>query len=135
MKNSQNSDNPTCSPEYAGKRARLMFGCYRRTEAADPDTYCAAVTMVLSRYSAEVVTAVTDPYSGLPSLKKENGYSGLPDVADVKEACEEEAARAQRMAKYREMGKTEFKRLPRPPAQPGDWANVLVLKTTPQYAK
>jgi hypothetical protein len=49
-----------------------MFGCYRRDEAADPDTYVAAITMVLSRYSAEVVEAATDPFSGLPSRKKKN---------------------------------------------------------------
>jgi hypothetical protein len=134
MTNSPNSTNPTCSPEYAGKRARLMFGCYRRSDAADPDTYCAAVTMVLSRYSAEVVTAI--PYSGLPSRKTEGGWSGLPDVADVKEACEAEAAKQARMAKYRAMGKTEFKRLPAPRNNsPGAWANVLVIPTDHRYAR
>lgn len=112
-----------------------MFGCYRRTEAADPATYVSAIALVLTHYSAEVVTKITDPFVGLASRKNENGYSGLPDVADVKQACEEEAAHLARMAKYREMGRTEFKRLPQPPARPGDWANVLVARTAPQYAK
>lgn len=112
-----------------------MFGCYRRDEAADPATFVSAVALVLMHYSAAVVDAVTDPFAGLPSRKNERGYSGLPDVAEVKEACESEAARVVRMANYRAMGKTEFKRLPRPPAQPGDWANVLVISTDHRYAR
>lgn len=112
-----------------------MFGCYRRDEAADPDTFVAAVTMILSRYSAEVVEAVTDPFAGLPSRKSERGYSGLPDVADVKTACEAEAARAERIKKYAALPRTEFKRLPRPPAGPGAYATILVLPNTPQYPR
>ncbi len=111
-----------------------MFGCYRRGEANDPDTYVAAITMVLTRYSAEVVEAVTDPFAGLPSRKKENGYTGMPDVADVKEACENEAARQLRFAKYHAMGRTEFKRLPSPPNnRPGSRANVFVPGTDPRF--
>lgn len=77
-----------------------MFGCYRRGDANDPDTYVAAVAMVLSKYPADIIKTVTDPYSGLPARKNENGYSGLPDVADVKEACEAEAVRAERIKRY-----------------------------------
>lgn len=80
-----------------------MFGCYRRDEAADPDTFVAAVTMVLAHYPAEVVDAVTDPYAGIPSRKNAKGYSGLPDVADVKEACEAEAARLARLKGYKKL--------------------------------
>lgn len=113
-----------------------MFGCYRRTEAADAGTYVAAVALVLAHYSAAVVDAVTDPFAGLPSQKKENGYSGLPDVADVKEACEDEAARQLRMSNYQAMGKTQFQRLQAPRNdQPGVWANVLVRSDHPSYPK
>jgi len=111
-----------------------MFGCYRRTDAADPGTYVGAVALILTRYSSEVVTAVTDPFGGLPSRKNENGYSGLPDVADVKEACENEAARLLRMAQYRAMPRTNYPRLP-PPREtaPGAFANVLVHTGHPKY--
>lgn len=78
-----------------------MFGCYRRGDANDPDTYVAAVAMVLARYSTEIIRSVTDPYSGLPGRKNESGWSGLPDVADVKEACEAAAARIERLERYR----------------------------------
>src|SRR5688572_11161104 len=99
----RSTDQPqpaSCSTEYAAERARLMFGCYRRGDANDPDTYVMAVTAVLMRYSPDVVRTVTDPYSGLPSRKSESGWSGLPDVADVKQACEAEAARQERINHY-----------------------------------
>lgn len=112
-----------------------MFGCYRKGDANDPDTYVAAVTMVLARYSAEIVTAVTDPYSGLPSRKSESGWTGMPDVADVKDACEAEAVRIERLAQYAKLPRADFKRLPRPPAAPGSLASIYVGPDTPQYAR
>lgn len=112
-----------------------MFGCYRKGDANDADTFVKAVSLVLSHYAAEVVRDVTDPFAGLPSRKKENGYSGMPDVADVKEACEDEAARQHRMAEYAKIGKTEFKRIAAPKVTtPGAWANVLIHAGHPQYA-
>ncbi len=108
-----------------------MFGCYRRDEAADPDTFVAAVTMILSRYPADVVEAITDPFAGLPSRKNERGYSGLPDVADVKEACEAEAARQVRMAAYAKI--TIQKRLPGPPRPPE--ATIFTPKGFPRWDK
>ena len=114
--------------EYATTRAKLMFGCYRRGDANDPDTYVAAVAMVLSRYSAEVVQAITDPFSGLPSRKSESGWTGLPDVADVKAACEAEAARRDRI-------KTLGTRRPMPQIEgpKRNRGNVLVRSNVPQY--
>jgi hypothetical protein len=111
-----------------------MFGCYRRDQAADADTYTAAITMVLAHYSAEVVKAVTDPYGGIPSRKTENGWSGLPDVADVKEACEAEAARLDRLAEYAKH-RTPLRRLRAPPAGPGAFATILVKPDSPQYER
>lgn len=110
-----------------------MFGCYRRGEANDPDTYVGAITMVLAHYSAAVVKAVTDPYAGLPSQKKDNGYTGLPDVADVKAACESEAARLERMKTYQQMPRTSFRRLSPPTRGPGAFATVLVKPDSPQF--
>ncbi len=109
-----------------------MFGCYRRSDAADAETYVAAVTMVLAHYPAEVVKAVTDPYSGLPSRKNEKGWSGLPDVADVKEACEEEAIRQERFARIAVV-RPVYQRLAAPPAAHGACANVYVPPDHPKY--
>lgn len=76
-------DAPTLKA-YAAKRALLLFGCYRKGDANDPDTYTAAVTAVLSRYPEDVIKAVTHPAKGLPIKSK-----FLPNVAEVFEACEE----------------------------------------------
>lgn len=121
--------------EYPAERARLLFGCYRRGDANDPDTYVAAVAMVLSRYSVEVIKAVTDPYSGLPSRKTDSGYGGMPDVADVREACDAEATRTARMERYRQLPAPDFDRprLAAPPRAPGDLATVFVPKANPRY--
>lgn len=132
--NGQHPLQSTCDLDYAAERADLMFGCYRRGDANNAETYVTAISAVLIHYSPDVVKAVTDPYSGLPSRKKENGYSGMPDVADVKEACEHEARRLVRMAEYAKRP-IVLKRLPRPAASPGDFANVLVGKDTPQYGR
>lgn len=68
---------------YAAERARLLFGCYRKGDANDPETYTAAVTALLSRYPRDVIRTVTHPATGLPTKSK-----FLPAVAEVYEACE-----------------------------------------------
>lgn len=92
--------------------------------------------MILSKYAVEVIKAVTDPYSGLPSKKKENGYSGMPDVADVREACDDEANRTARMDRYRQLPTTDFSRprLAAPQRVPGDLATIFVPASNPRYA-
>lgn len=70
-----------------------MFGQYRRGDANDPDTYVASVAAVLSGYPPETIKYVTDPRTGMASNPKRDPktgqtWTGLPDVADVKLACE-----------------------------------------------
>ena len=64
-----------------------MFGCFRKGDANDPDTYAAAIAAVLTRFPPEVVAHVTDPRSGLPSRS-----NFLPTVHEVRLACEERDA-------------------------------------------
>jgi hypothetical protein len=68
---------------YAAKRARLLFGCYRKGDANDPETYVAAITAVLSRFPEDVIKQVTHPAKGLPIRT-----DFLPTVAEVHRACE-----------------------------------------------
>lgn len=70
--------------EYAMQRARTMFGCYRKGDAHDPDTYVAAVAAVLAEYPDETIWTVTDPRVGLPSK-----VGWLPTVKEVRDACED----------------------------------------------
>jgi hypothetical protein len=82
------------------QRARLLASCYRKDEAHDPEVYAAAIAAVLADgYELAVIDYVTDPRSGLPSTQK-----FLPNVAEVREACE---ARA-----------TTLRRLQQPPFKP-----------------
>src|SRR5882724_5673204 len=83
-KQSNDSRPETAISLYAAERARLMFGCYRKGDANDPDVYVAALTIVLSGYPEHVIRAMTNPDSGLPSK-----HTFLPSVAEVKKACEE----------------------------------------------
>ena len=80
------TDQPPISAaraEYAAQRARLLFGCYRKGGANDPETYVLAVTAVLAEYSEEVMRRVTDPREGLPRRTK-----WMPNPAKVAEACD-----------------------------------------------
>jgi hypothetical protein len=77
---------------YAMQRARLLLGCYRTGEANDPETYVAAITATLARYSEAIITEVTHPATGLPSRS-----SWLPTIKEVFEACEILAQRVLRM--------------------------------------
>jgi hypothetical protein len=90
--------DPTILTRYAAERARLLFGCYRKGDANDPDVYVAAVTATLARYPEDVIRAVTHPASGLPIQK-----DFLPTVAEVYRACEaEDMPRRQREARERQ---------------------------------
>jgi hypothetical protein len=60
-----------------------MFGCYRKGDANDPDTYVAAITATLARYPEDVIRDVTHPATGLPTKQ-----SFLPTVKEVFDACE-----------------------------------------------
>jgi hypothetical protein len=91
------------APDYLLKRAELLFACYRKDEAHDPQTYSAAVAALLGDgYSRSIVEYVT-----LPSRQK-----FLPTVAEVREACDARAAHVARMDRY-----SELKTIPRPPPQ------------------
>lgn len=90
---------------YAAERARLLFGCYRRGEANDPETYAAAVAAVLAEYPEDTIRHVTDPRTGLPSNpptdpKTGRTYTGLPDVGHVRAACEKHHGPVRRAREY-----------------------------------
>lgn len=94
---------------FASLRAGMMFGCYRRQDANDPEIYVAAVTAILSEYPDSVIETVTDPRTGLPSKLK-----WLPTVAEVKTECESHMYRVRyqeawdkRVAEQRASSETE----------------------------
>jgi hypothetical protein len=70
-------------------KAGQLFGCYRRSDAADPLVYVAGAAAVLSEYPAEIVEYVCDPRTGLPRTLK-----WLPTIAEIAEACDNQVERA-----------------------------------------
>lgn len=88
---------------YATERAQLLLGCYRSGEANDPETYVAAISATLARYSEQIITDVTHPVSGLPSKK-----SWLPTVKEVFDACEEQADRTRQQTARERRIKEQF---------------------------
>ena len=75
--------------------AQMLLGCYRTGDAHDPQVYVAAVIAVLSDYPPDIVAAVTDPRTGIPSRIK-----WLPTIAEIKDACEDIAGPRRRMAEW-----------------------------------
>lgn len=93
----QNVSSRYCDRSIATERATILLGCYRTGAANDPEIYVRAIVSVLMRYPEQVVNAVTEPATGLPSRLK-----WLPAVAELVEACEAEMApiyRAERAAR------------------------------------
>jgi hypothetical protein len=65
--------------------ATQLFGCYRASEANDPETFITAAAALLARYPEEVARKVCDPSRGLPSTNK-----FLPAISELRDACERE---------------------------------------------
>ena len=80
--------------------ARILFGSYRRDDASDPEVYIAGVVRILSAYPLDIVSAVTDPLTGLPS--KPSSGRGLPFMHEIKAACEEIAGPRRRWQEWDE---------------------------------
>ena len=78
---------PRIDPEIAANRAAILFGCYRRADANDPDVYAAAVAAILSEYDEETVIAVTDPRTG---IARRSNF--LPTINEIDKACVERRA-------------------------------------------
>lgn len=104
-------------PYTAVARAKVLAGCYRKDDAADPETYAAAISAILTEYPEDIVMRVTDPRSGLPAR-----LQWLPSVKEVRDACEEiaerrrqaELAAAREQAQLRERREWIAKREHRP---------------------
>lgn len=74
-----------CSLKVATSCANGLLGCYRRGDAADPESYVGALVVVLMAYPEQVARRVTHPAGGLPGTS-----TFLPSVAEVRVACEAE---------------------------------------------
>jgi hypothetical protein len=112
----------------------MLFGCYRRGDANDPETYVAAVAAVLARYDAELIREVTDPNTGIQTAEKYMTF--MPNAGELKVYCESIAARRERLKRFGTLPAPDFSRarLPRPEPLPGDLATVFVPAGHPRCA-
>lgn len=73
----------------------LMYGCYRKDDASNPEVFLTAASAILAEYSDEVIRYVTDPRTGLPSNLK-----WPPQASEVREACKSHASYLARIDKF-----------------------------------
>lgn len=88
--------DPSERETYAAERASLLFKQYRKGEANDPKIYTASVAAILSDYPQETIDFVTDPRTGIAANPIDPKWTGLPDIAHVKTACERHDTHRQR---------------------------------------
>lgn len=136
-KTSSQSSTSGTSPHraaYASQRARMLFGCYRRGDANDPETYVAAIAAVLARYEPDLIREVTDPNTGIHATEKHMTF--MPNVGELKVYCESLAARRDRLRNLgaRRVPDPDQARIEAPKPQPGDLANVFVAETHARYS-
>jgi hypothetical protein len=65
--------------------ATVLVGCYRASEANDPEMFIASASANLACYPEVVVRQVCDPVRGLAATSK-----WLPAIAEIRAACEQE---------------------------------------------
>lgn len=111
----------------------MLFGCYRRGDANDPETYVAAIAAVLARHSADLIREVTDPNTGIQTTEKYMTF--MPNAGELKVYCDGVAARKERLQRLGSLPPVDFSRarLPPPPRQPGDLATIFVPAANPRY--
>jgi hypothetical protein len=116
------------------ERARILFGCYRRGDANDPDQYVASIAAVLTLYDRALIREVTDPRSGISTDEKHCDY--MPNSGQLKVYCDTIRDRKFRMARLAAMPAMRPV-IPLPPdrSTPGRRAKLFVHADAPQYAR
>jgi hypothetical protein len=69
--------------DYALMRTELMFGCFRKGEANDPEIYAAGVAKTLAMYPRDCIDYVTDAVTGWPAKS-----DFFPSVREIRAECE-----------------------------------------------
>jgi len=109
---------------------RRIFSAYRRDDFADSEGFANQLGTLLNAYSDSVIAAVTSPISGIQTRSK-----FPPQLAEIKEACEQEAAYEHRQQKRAALPDVNLARLPAPGKQPGHRAKLFVPATNRRYAE
>lgn len=116
----QSSSKETSSsrpdPAYCLRRAKAICGCYRRDEAQDPETFAAALALVLGDYPTSIVDFIADPRTGVITKYP----MGLPNVGQIKQFCDDTLRQQERLEHYAKLPKAPPRViLPPPVREPG----------------
>ncbi len=101
----------------AAEAAETLIGYYPTISASDPKIYAAGLVKLFSKYPEHLVAEAIDPDTGIPG---ECDY--FPSIAKVKAFLEPRWLREQHMIEMKR--RFETKRLPEPPRDPVEDANV-----------
>lgn len=120
---------------YATDRANILFACYRRGDAHDPDAYVAAITAVLSLFDPDIIREATDPRLGISTTEKFRAF--MPNSGELKAYCDALADRKERLKQLAAIPRLipASHRLEAPEAPQGSCANVFVPEGHPRYAR
>lgn len=135
------TSGPTSKPstnqrlDYATSRAEVLFGCYRRGDANDPDRYVAAISAVLTLYDFELMREATDPRTGIQTTEKFAAF--MPNAGELKIYCDGIAARQHRLQELGKLPRVDFSRdrLAPPAPAAGDQATIFVPASNAVYPK
>lgn len=112
--------------------ARAICGAYRRDEAQDPETFAAALTVVLSDFPADIVRLAEDPRTGIVA----SFPMGLPNVGQILRWMQDKLAHREKLQRFAALPQPDFtSRLHRPPIHSGSLANVFVPKANEEYSR
>lgn len=109
----------------------MLFACYRRGDANEPDGYVRAITAVLSMYETDLVREVTDPRTGV--MTNEKYMSFMPNAGELKVYCD---GVAKRKAHFKRLGDLKIQPRPLlsgPDTQPGSLANLFVPSSNRRF--
>lgn len=108
----------------------MLFSAYRRDEFADPEGFILQVGVVLEAYSDAVIVAVTSPRTGIQRRLK-----WPPSIAELVQACEDEAAHRATVARYASVSRVSRRNFPllEYEKSPGCRANVFYPASSPAY--
>jgi|RhiMetdeSRZDD1v2_1073273.scaffolds.fasta_scaffold212366_2 hypothetical protein len=76
-------DNQPATRAEAQSYLKILCGCYRQSEVADPMIFNEAALRIMCNYPVDILKAVTNPGAGLPAKLK-----WFPSLAELKEALE-----------------------------------------------
>ncbi len=125
---------PNCSSDESLEYATLLLGSFRKADCADPEVFASAAVAIFSRYPTGVVRAVTDPHSGIAGRLK-----WFPTIYEIREACDIENTRRQRIEESEARVKAQFAERDRlaqldPPARRKEFIKREMTKINAAFA-